>query len=166
MKKPAHPTKPLGLTADEFERREELARRIKAARALRQISQVQLGRLAEADGLNRYDLAQIEQRTRTMLRVHREALVRHLRVPERWLTAETVDEAVGYEDPEEQKTTLEAAANDLRELRDRLDTLDIKHEVHAAFEEYASRLGARIGKLPPRSKRNPDRPPQEPPTAA
>lgn len=158
--------KPTALSADELARRKEISRRVKAARELRCISQDALGRAAQADGLKRYDLAQIERGEREMQRIHREALIRHLKIPERWITAETVDEAIGYRDPDEERRTIENAAAEVRELLARLDALDIRREVHRAFEDYASRLGARIGKLPPLSERDPDRRPEEPPAAA
>jgi transcriptional regulator with XRE-family HTH domain len=48
-------------------------------------------------------------------------------------------------------------------------TADRRESVQAiqeAFEDYASRLAERIGKRPPRSKRNPDPPPGSPEVAA
>lgn len=154
------------LSADEIEQRAELGRRIKAARELRRMSQDDLGMKARDDGLNRYDLAQIERGERTMQFAHRQALVRHLRVPERWFTAEAVDEIVGYEDPDVREDRLEAVADALHQVVERLDGINLSHAVHEAFEEYARRLGGEIGRLPPRSKRNRGRPPEEPPAAA
>lgn len=75
--------------------REEVSRRIKAARDLRQMHQITLAALMEEDGLNKSDLGQIERCDRQMRLGHQESILRHLRLPERWLTAETVDEIVG-----------------------------------------------------------------------
>lgn len=63
------------------------------------MTQKQLGALLEADGLGKHDLGRIERGDLTMQKVHREALVRHLGVPERWLLNENVDEIVGLTAP-------------------------------------------------------------------
>lgn len=78
----------------------ELSRRIKAARELRGLSQVQLGDLFDGDRLNKSDPGRIERMDPevSVRRPHLDAFARHLRVPPRWFTAETVDEIVGYRD--------------------------------------------------------------------
>jgi transcriptional regulator with XRE-family HTH domain len=76
---------------------DEVARRIRAARELRGLSQAQLGELLAADGLGSTDAGRIERNEIPMTRVHRDALIRALRVPERWLTADNVDEIVGVQ---------------------------------------------------------------------
>lgn len=94
----------------------EIARRIRAARELRAISQEELAKLMAADGLNKYDLGQIERCKQTMLRVHQDALVRHLQVPEVWFTSEDVNEIVGY-------VPREALADELASIRSGLEEL-------------------------------------------
>lgn len=86
---------------DPGEHKDEIARRIRAARELRGLSQDGLGKLVAADGLGIHDVGRIERGEVTMTRVHRDALIRHLRVPERWFTAENVDEIVGVQMSEE-----------------------------------------------------------------
>lgn len=82
-----------------------MTRRIEAARVLRGYTQRQLAELLHADGLGKHDLGRIERGEMQMRRIHRDALVRHLRLPERWFTAPTVDALVGYDadasDPED-----------------------------------------------------------------
>lgn len=75
--------------------RDEIARRIKAARELRRMSQSALAGLMAQDGIGLHDLGQIERQTRQMQLVHQDAILRHLELPERWLTAGSVDEIVG-----------------------------------------------------------------------
>lgn len=78
---------------------EELKRRIEAARILRGLRQVDLSPLLEADGLGKTDLGRIERGEVPMRRIHRDALARHLRVPEWWFTVEDVDVLVGLQPP-------------------------------------------------------------------
>lgn len=74
---------------------EELKRRLEAARVLRGLTQTQLADLLVQDGLGKHDLGRIERGSMTMQRVHRDAIARHLKVPERWLTDPDVDVVVG-----------------------------------------------------------------------
>lgn len=76
---------------------DEISRRIKAARELRGVSQDQLGEMLEADGLGVKDVGRIERGTMMMSRAQRESITRHLRLPERWLLSESVDEIVGVD---------------------------------------------------------------------
>lgn len=74
---------------------EELRRRIVAARELRGITQTDLGALFEQDGLGKHDPGRIERGTMPMQRAHREAFIRHLRVPDAWFTEDDVDVLLG-----------------------------------------------------------------------
>ena len=74
---------------------EELKRRIEAARILRGLSQAELAERLHADGLGKYDLGRIERGTMPMRRVHRDAIARHLGIPDYWLTEPDVDIVVG-----------------------------------------------------------------------
>lgn len=74
--------------------RDEIARRIRAARELRGKSQAALAALMVDDGLNKHDLGKIEREKMQMRRAHQDSIQRHLEIPERWLTAESVDEIV------------------------------------------------------------------------
>lgn len=74
---------------------DELKRRIEAARVLRGLTQAQLAELLVQDGLGKHDLGRIERGSMAMQRIHRDAIARHLRVPERWLTEPEVDVIVG-----------------------------------------------------------------------
>lgn len=73
---------------------EELERRIKAARELRGLDQDDLGRLFKADGLGLHDPGRIERANGKdrldMQRVHLQAFMRHLRMPEWWFTASEI----------------------------------------------------------------------------
>lgn len=75
---------------------EEIKRRMEAARKLRGLSQAQLGKLFEADDLGKMDPQQIERGIMPLRGARLAAACRHLRVPERWFTAEDVDEIVGF----------------------------------------------------------------------
>lgn len=72
----------------------ELKRRIEAARILRGMSQAKLEELFAADGLGKYDAGRIERGEMTMQRVHRDAFVRHLGVPDYWFSEPDVDRIV------------------------------------------------------------------------
>lgn len=106
---------------------DEISRRLKAARELRQISQKEMGELFEGDGLNKSDPGRIERMDVAMRRSHRDAFVRHLRVPERWLTSNSLDELVGLVEPPE--TRLERIERKLDEL-----VSQIEGDPGAAFE--------------------------------
>jgi transcriptional regulator with XRE-family HTH domain len=83
----------------------------------------------------------------------------------RWLLHGDEPELYDGELTERLKTT--AAA--LEKVEAQLATIakrDIKTEVQQAFDDYAQRLGPQIGKLPPRSKRDPDRPGEDSEAAA
>lgn len=101
--------------ADGYVEGAELARRLKAARELRGLSQTDLGELFDADGLNRSDPGQIERLKVTLRRSHVDGFIRHLRVPERWFTADSVDEIVGLEATPE--TQLSWIAEQMEALR-------------------------------------------------
>lgn len=73
---------------------EELRRRIEAARILRGISQDDMDVMGHADGLRKQELSRTERGDLPLTRIRRDVLARVLRVPERWLLAETVDEIV------------------------------------------------------------------------
>jgi len=89
---------------------EETKRRMEAARKLRGLSQAELGELFEADDLGKMDPQQIE-RGRMLLRGARlVAACKHLRVPERWFTAEDVDEIVGLTPTDETALAKQVAA--------------------------------------------------------
>ena len=97
---------------------DEISRRIKAARELRGVSQDELGELLESDGLGVKDVGRIERGTMPMSRVQREAISRHLRLPERWLVSEDLDEVVGVElTPNEIREKLDELENQLRLVR-------------------------------------------------
>lgn len=132
--------------------REEIARRIKAARELRNISQIGLAALMEADGLNKHDLGQIEREKRTMQLVHQEALVRHLKVPERWFTSENVDEIVGYENVAGELASIRADLDELlgyrREAQEQLRNFDVEdaREFLNFLQEVRGRQGRDVSR--------------------
>lgn len=133
---------------------EEIARRMKAARQLRGMSQQELNDLFAEDGLEKNEAGRLERGDLALTANRRYALVRHLRVPERWFTSESVDEIVGYGE-----TDRDRLAEELAELRKEVAKRpDIKTEIQKAFDDYASRLGPQIGRLPPRSRRKEDPP--------
>lgn len=74
---------------------DEVKRRIEAARILRGISQLELARMFEEDGLGKTEAGRLERGDLPLTRVRRDALCRNLGVPERWFTADSVDEIVG-----------------------------------------------------------------------
>lgn len=80
---------------------EELDRRIKAARLLRNISQQELAKRLAEDGLSESHLGKLERGQHTLTRAPLDALVRHLRVPETWFTEPDTDTVVGYVSAEE-----------------------------------------------------------------
>lgn len=86
---------------------DEIKRRMEAARILRGIGQSDLGLLFEEDGLGKSDPGRIERGQMPLDRARREAACRHLGVPERWFTAETVDEIVGLTPPSEAAQAVE-----------------------------------------------------------
>lgn len=68
-----------------------LKQRIDAARTLRGITQVELNKLFDADGLGKHDVGRLERGELPLRRIHLDALVRHLRVPEWWFTADEIE---------------------------------------------------------------------------
>ncbi len=68
---------------------------MEAARILRGIDQRQLGELFAADGLGKSDPGRIERGQIPLDNARLAAACRHLRVPESWFTAESVDDVVG-----------------------------------------------------------------------
>lgn len=75
--------------------KDALKQRIEAARILRGVSQTELQRRFEADGLDKYAAGRVERGEIDMQRVHRDAFCRHLGVPERWFSEPDVDVIVG-----------------------------------------------------------------------
>ena len=75
---------------------DKLKRRIHAARVLRGVNQQELNALFAADGLDQEDAGKVERGSLPMQKVHLDAFVRHLGVPERWFTADNVDDIVGW----------------------------------------------------------------------
>lgn len=76
--------------------RDVLKRRIEAARLLRGISQIDLDARCHQDGLGKQEAGRLERGELPLTRVRADALIRNLRVPERWLTSEDVDGLVGW----------------------------------------------------------------------
>lgn len=103
---------------------EELTRRIKAARLLRGIEQTELAEKLTADGLGKHDLGRIERGDMTMQRVHRDAIARHLGVPERWLTDPDVDLIVGLRDPAAGDLDPASLRGLLEQALERIDQVD------------------------------------------
>lgn len=68
-----------------------LKQRIDAARALRGVTQAQLNKLFEADGLGKHDVGRLERGELPLRRIHLDALIRHLRVPEWWFTQDEIE---------------------------------------------------------------------------
>lgn len=99
----------------------EIGHRIKAARELRGVSQEELAQQFDDDGLGSSDVGRLERGLLALTRARRDALVRHLRVPERWFTSENVDEIVGYEEVDAigLRRELEAIRHDLEVLLER-----------------------------------------------
>ena len=99
--------------------RDELKRRIEAARILRGISQERLDALFHADGLGK-SAGRLERGDKrlTLNRALLDGLVRHLRVPEAWFTSEDVD-ALVYRDgsPDTVPDRLSAIEEQLRLAR-------------------------------------------------
>ena len=81
---------------------EEIKRRVEAARILRGLSQKQLAELVHADGLGKHDVGRLERGDLPLTRALRDALIRHLRVPDRWFSDPDVDVIVGIAEPTEQ----------------------------------------------------------------
>lgn len=70
---------------------EELKRRIDAARTLRGLKQRELADLLETDGLGKHDVGRLERGDLDLRRVHLDALMRHLDMPEWWFTDERIE---------------------------------------------------------------------------
>lgn len=96
---------------------DEISRRIKAARELRGINQVDLGAMFDAEGLNSSDPGRLERGDIEMRAAHRYALMRCLRVPERWFTEPDVDAIVGWEDAETVSDAVSQLENQVRLMR-------------------------------------------------
>lgn len=73
---------------------DEIKRRVDAARTLRGMTQTQLAELVHADGLGKHDIGRLERGDIPLTRVLRDALCRHLGVPEEWFTEPSVDRLV------------------------------------------------------------------------
>jgi transcriptional regulator with XRE-family HTH domain len=91
----------------------ELKRRIEAARTLRKVSQEDLNKLFARDGIDKLAAGRVERGEIDMQRVHLDAFVRHLRVPERWFTEPDVDIIVGLRN--------QASSDDLMQRFDALE---------------------------------------------
>jgi hypothetical protein len=76
---------------------EDVKRRIEAARMLRGIEQQQLDRLGHAEGLGKQELSRTERGELPLTRVRRDVLLRLLRLPDRWLVSDDIDEVVGFD---------------------------------------------------------------------
>jgi transcriptional regulator with XRE-family HTH domain len=70
---------------------------MRAARELRNVTQSALADLVVEDGLDRHELGKLERGDEKfpLVRTRLDALVRHLRVPERWFTSVDTDLIVG-----------------------------------------------------------------------
>lgn len=90
--------------------REEIKRRMEAARKLRGLSQAELGERFAADDLGKMDPQQIERGIMPLRGARLAAACKHLRVPERWFTAEDVDEIVGLTSTDEPALAKQVAA--------------------------------------------------------
>lgn len=77
---------------------DDLVRRMEAARILRGKSRRELGELFKLDGLGVQDPERLVRHEIEFEAKHMRAACAHLRVPERWFTAETVDEVLGISD--------------------------------------------------------------------
>ena len=75
---------------------DELKRRIHAARVLRGVTQEKLEEQLAEQGLGKREAGRVERGEISFQRVHRLMFADALRVPERWFTAGTVDEIVGF----------------------------------------------------------------------
>ena len=80
---------------------DELKRRIHAARILRRVTQDELEKQLAEDGLDKREAGRVERGELPFRRIHRILFAEALRVPERWFTAETVDEIVGFASQDE-----------------------------------------------------------------
>lgn len=114
---------------------EPLRRRIVAARTLRGIDQEELGRLFEADGLGKLDPGRIERGTLTMQRVHLDAFVRHLGVPETWFVEMSTDLIVGLDlDPESIRDVLDQVDGKLETILELLSDAPLDAERVASLD--------------------------------
>jgi transcriptional regulator with XRE-family HTH domain len=106
------------LTADE------LGRRIKAARILRNLEQRDLNELFEQDGVGR-SAGFLERGSprAPLTRARLDSLVRHLHVPEAWFVNPDIDETIWGPPDTRPAEDLAAVSRDLAELRDAIDTV-------------------------------------------
>lgn len=88
----------------------ELKRRLEAARTLRGLRQVDLAEMLIRDGFGKHDVGRLERGQLDLQRKWIDALCRHLRVPERWLTDPDLDAVLGYTEEEEPSDSEGAAA--------------------------------------------------------
>jgi transcriptional regulator with XRE-family HTH domain len=131
---------------------EELKRRIEAARILRKLSQKDLNKRFEEDGLGKGTAGRVERGELDFRRAHRDAFVRHLGVDARWFTEHSVDAVLRYIDEESLDARLTGIERSLIELLSQLAQL-------------AARGAASASARGPRAVR-PDDPPQDPPGEA
>lgn len=80
------------------------------------MSQVELENLVGVDGVAKSIVGQIERCEKELQRAPREALARHLRVPERWFVAEDPDEVAGLLDAEPSRDELSRRLGNLETL--------------------------------------------------
>lgn len=71
--------------------KDEIRRRIVAARTLRGMEQTELASLMADDGLGKHDLGKIERGGMTMQATHRRSIAHHLRMSERWFMEDNID---------------------------------------------------------------------------
>ena len=125
-----------------------LKQRIEAARALRGLTQVQLRERFEEDGLGKHDAARLERGEMELRRIHLDALMRHLKMPEWWFTADEI--SLDGEPPDGTKL-----AEEVRELR-RLVLEQLRREVKPGQPRGTP---PRSGETPPESDSREDSPP-------
>jgi hypothetical protein len=124
---------------------EELGRRIRAARILRNLEQKDLDDLFEDDGVGR-SAGFLERGSprAPLTRARLDSLVRHLRVPETWFTAENVDDIVGGQHPGSGDVGREIAAlrHDLAEVLSNVqqEQRGRAGEIREMFGQYLHRL--------------------------
>lgn len=122
--------------------REELGRRIRAARILRNLEQRDLDDLFEQDGVGRSAGFLERGAPRAPLtRARLDSLVRHLHVPEAWFAVEDIDEVIwAGDDPDRQRLDLALLRRDLAEILSavRLTARD-RPEAREGFDEFLRR---------------------------
>lgn len=99
----------------------ELKRRLDAARTLRGMTQAELAARLHEDGFGKQDLGRIERGDMPLQRMRRVIIAGHLGVPEAWFTDPDLDKLVGREpDSGEIRSLLDAISDRLAALELRL----------------------------------------------